>query len=193
MWDRVCAGGGCPVSDPLLLRPVTDDEARALHALACSQTTEARLRDRARVCWLSHCGQWVSQIVREVGLSDWTVRKWIKRFNARGLAGLKDRARAGRPPTYTPAEVGEVVAASLTVPDDLGLPFGSWTLDRLTAYLHETKGIAISRSRIGEILVAEGLRWRKQETWFGERPDPAFAEKRGPSSAFTPLRRRTVS
>lgn len=37
----------------------------------------------------------------------------------------------------------------------------------------------MKRSRIGEVLVAEGLRWRKQEAWFGERPDPAFAEQRG--------------
>jgi hypothetical protein len=25
--------------------------------------------------------------------------------------------------------------------------------------------------------VAEGLRWRTDETWFGERVDPNFAEK----------------
>ncbi len=86
-----------------------------------------------------------------------------------------------------------MVAASLTKPDDLGLPFGSWTLDRLTAYLHEEKGILIGRSRIGELLQAEGLRWRTQETWFGERPDPAFAEKRGPSSPSTPSRPRPAS
>ncbi len=52
-------------------------------------------------------------------------------------------------------------------------------MDRLTTYIHEVKGIPIQRSRIGEILLHEGLRWRKQETWFGERVDPEFAEKRG--------------
>lgn len=182
-----------PVSAPLMLRSLTEEEARTLHALARSRTAEARLRDRARVCWLSHGGQRVSQIVAVVGLSDWTVRKWLKRFNARGLDGLRDRQRAGRPPTYTPEEVGEVLAASLSDPDELGLPFGSWTLDRLATHLHEQKGIAMKRSRIGEILVAEGLRWRTQETWFGERPDPAFAEKRGPLSPSTPPRQRRVS
>ena len=57
--------------------------------------------------------------------------------------------------------------------------------DGQAAYLHEAKGIPIRRTRIGELLVAEGLRWRTQETWFGERVDPAFAEKRGPSSRST--------
>ena len=42
------------------------------------------------------------------------------------------------------------------------------------------------QKRIGEILLAEGLRWRKQETWFGERVDPEFAEKRGSSRNSTP-------
>jgi transposase len=164
-----------------MLRPLTEEEARDLERLARSATAEARLRDRARVCWLSHRGRRVSQIVPEVGLSDWTVRKWLKRVNRRGLAGLHDRARAGRPATYTPEEVGILVAASLSDPRALGLPFASWTLDRLAAYLTEERGIAMKRSRIGEVLVAEGLRWRTQEAWFGERPDPAFAEQRGPS------------
>ncbi|MDQ3829499.1 MAG: helix-turn-helix domain-containing protein, partial [Candidatus Tectomicrobia bacterium] len=68
---------------------------------------------------------------------------------------------------------------ALTNPQELNLPFGSWTLDRLETYLNAQKGIPIKRSRIDEIFIAEGLRWRQQETWFGERLDPAFAEKRG--------------
>jgi transposase len=72
-----------------------------------------------------------------------------------------------------------VVAASLTDPQSLGLPFASWTLDRLETYLNEVKGIAIKRSRINDLLLREGLRWRQQESWFGERVDPDFAAKRG--------------
>jgi transposase len=81
-----------------------------------------------------------------------------------------------------------VIATALTDPKTLDLPFASWTLDRLAAYLNERKGIAIKRSRIDEILLAEGLRWRRHETWFGERVDPAFAEKRGESRRSTPRR-----
>ena len=47
-----------------------------------------------------------------------------------------------------------MIATSLTGPAELNLPFGNWTLDRLAAYLQETKGLAIGRSRIGEILRA---------------------------------------
>jgi len=174
----------------LQLRPVTAEEADALRRLTQSRTAPARAVERARIVRLAHEGARVPAIARELGLCAATVRLWLKRFNAHGLDGLKDAGRSGRPPTYTPEQVGEVVAASLTAPQTLGLPFASWTLDRLEAYLTEARGLPIKRSRIGELLQDEGLRWRTEETWFGERPDPAFAEKRGRSSASTPRLRR---
>ena len=178
---------------PLELRPLTPDERDAVERTARSRTAPARAVERARIVALAGEGAGVAEVARAVGVCEDTVRRWIKRFNAGGLAGLADAGRPGRPPTYTPAEVGEVVAASLTAPRELGLPFASWTLDRLAAYLAEERGIPIKRSRIGEVLVAEGLRWRTEETWFGARPDPAFAEKRGPSSSSTPRRPRVAS
>lgn len=72
-----------------------------------------------------------------------------------------------------------MVAAALTDPQELGQPFGDWMYDRLEAYLNETVGLPVKRSRIQELLVAEGLRWRQQETWFGKRADPDFAARRG--------------
>jgi transposase len=177
----------------LPLRALSGEEVAEIRRCAHSRTDPARAVERARIVWEAYRGARVPAIARALGLSEATVRRWLKRFDARGLDGLADAPRTGRPPTYTPAELGEVVAASLTKPEDLGLPFGSWTLDRLTAYLREAKGLTISRSRIGEILQAEGLRWRQQETWFGERPDPAFAAKRGRSSPSTKRRPPAVS
>lgn len=176
----------------LELRAVTDEERAALDKLARSRTAEARLVERAQIITGKLDGERISAMVQRLGVSRDMVYFWIKRFNAAGLAGLADRPRSGRPATYTPDEVAEVIAAALTKPDDLGLPFGSWTLDRLATYLNEQKGIGIKRSRIDEILIAEGLRWRQQETWFGERVDPDFAEKRGASKRSTPRRRKAV-
>ncbi len=177
----------------LRLRPLSGEEEVAVDRLARARTAPARAVERARIVWLAHRGWRGPALARAVGVSEQTVRRWLKRFNEGGLAGLRDAPRTGRPPTYTPEEVGAVVATSLTRPDDLGLPFASWTLDRLTAHLNEERGIPIKRSRIGEILQAEGLRWRQQETWFGERPDPAFAAKRGPWSPSTRPRPWTAS
>jgi transposase len=150
--------------------------------LANSRTAEARLVERAQMIWHASQGFSVPAIARELGLHPQTVRDWLKRFNTNGLEGLHDRPRGGRPATYSPEQVAEVIATALTDPKSLGQPFASWTLDRLETYLNEEKGIPIKRSRIDDLLIAEGLRWREQETWFGERVDPDFAKKRGPST-----------
>src|SRR3954470_5866762 len=175
------------------LRELTDPERQELEQLAGSRTTEARLVERARIVLAAAEGRRPSAIARDLGLSRPTVYTWVKRFNAQGTAALPDQPRSGRPATYPPEQVAEVLAAALTDPTSLGLPFASWTLDRLRAYLNEHRKIPIRRSRIDEILLAEGLRWRQQESWFGERVDPDFAAKRGSSSGSTRARRRARS
>jgi transposase len=177
----------------LHIGPMTAEEVEMIHRLAHSRTEAARLVERARIIWLAHQGRPVPAIARELRLCQATVRAWLKRFNRQGLVGLQERARPGRPATYSAEQVGEVIATALIPPRDLGLPFASWTLDRLQAYLSEVKGIAMKRTRIDELLLAEGLRWRQQETWFGERVDPAFAEKRGASRRSIRRRPQGVS
>jgi transposase len=176
----------------LRVRELSEAERATIRAWSGTQAGSVRLRDRACIVALSAQGWWVSDIAGRVHVTPGIVRKWIKRFNADGLAGLQDQPRSGRPATYTTEQIGEVIAVSLLKPDSLGLPFGCWTLDRLQAYLTEERGLAIKRSRINELLVAEGLRWRTDETWFGDRVDPQFAEKRGPSSRSTPPRLQLV-
>jgi transposase len=72
-----------------------------------------------------------------------------------GLAGLEEEMRSGRPPSYTAEERSAVIAAALSRPADLDLPFASWTLDRWAADLGE-KGIAMKRSRVSEVLHPRG-------------------------------------
>jgi transposase len=176
----------------LRLRDLTAAERTTVERLARSRTAPARQVERARIIWHANEGQTVPSIANQLGLDAHTVRGWLHRFNAAGLHGLEDRSRAGRPPTYSPEQVATVIATALTDPKALERPFASWTLDRLATYLNEGQKIAIKRSRIDEILLAEGLRWRRHESWFGERVDPAFAEKRGGSRRSTPRRRKAA-
>ena len=177
---------------PVCLRILTAEERSAVEALARSRTAPARRVERARVIWHASRGETPPTIATALGLSAETVRRRIRRFNAEGLAAFDDHHRSGRPATYSPDEVAAVIAAALTSPRGLGLPFAAWTLDRLVAYLREHEGIAMRRSRIDEILLQEGLRWRRQETWFGARVDPEFAAKRGGSRRSTPRRPRAA-
>ena len=178
---------------PLRLRDLTAEERLAVEKLAHSRTALARQVERARIIWRASRGASPPVIAAALSIDAETVRRRIRRFNAEGLAALEDHRRSGRPATYSADAVAAVIAAALTAPRTLDLPFASWTLDRLAAYLHEHEGIAMKRSRIDEILLREGLRWRRQETWFGERVDPAFAEKRGRSRRSTRRRPRAAS
>jgi transposase len=177
---------------PVCLRDLTAEELATIKRLAHSHTAPVQRVQRAHIIWRASRGESASTIAARVGLDGETVRQRIRRFNAEGVEALKDRHRSGRPPTYSAEQTATVIASALTKPQTLGLPFTSWTLDRLAVYLHEAKGIAIQRSRIDEILLQEGLRWRKHETWFGERVDPAFAEQRGRSRRSTPPPLRAV-
>ena len=172
------------------LRALTDDERKELERLSRSRTEEARLVVRAKIVLGLAAGERPYRVAERVGIGRMAAYEWLHRFNAEGLKGLTDHPRPGRPHTYTADQRAEVIAAALTKPESLGLPFASWTLDRLRAYLSEYKGIGIKRTRIDEILIAEGLRWRKQETWFGQKVDPQFAAKRGRSRNSTPPRRK---
>ena len=163
----------------LKLRALSAQETAEIERRANARTLPARTVERARIIRDAQAGYRVTDIAKRRQCSRMMVMKWLARFNAQGLTGLADEPRSGRPATYTPEEVSTVIATSLTDPQQLQLPFGSWTLDRLAEYLNAQRGIAIKRSRIGTLLLAEGLRWRKQESWFGERVDPDFAAKRG--------------
>src|SRR5499427_618365 len=175
------------------LKKLTAEEQSAIAKLARSRTASARDVERAHIILLARRGTRVPAIAKALEVTEITVRTWLKRFNAAGLAGLQDRPRSGRPVTYQPEQVSEVIATALTNPQHLNQPFACWTLDRLEIYLNAEKRIPIKRSRIDDLLIAEGLRWRTQETWFGERVDPEFAKKRGALKHSTRAHLRVVS
>jgi transposase len=174
------------------VRDVGDQEKEELGRMARSRTVGAGLVRRAQIVLHALEGLKAPEISARMGSCGATVRHWLKRFNARGLQGLEEDVRTGRPPTYSAEQRSAVIDTALTPPADLGLPFASWTLDRLVAYLGE-RGIAMRRSRISEIFLREGLKWRREESWFGERVDPDFTRKRGRSSSSTRQRRPAVS
>ena len=175
------------------LREMTEEEQRVLTRLSASRKAEAALVRRASMIVRYYAGESLRHIGRDVHVDEETVSRWVHRFVDGGLHGLRDEPRSGRPAMYTVDEVSLVIETALTSPKELGLPFGSWTLDRLQAYVQEEKGLKMKRSRIDEILLKEGLRWRKQEWWFGVRVDPDFAEKRGPLLNSTRGRRPRAS
>ena len=161
-------------------RPLTAEEQATLERLKRSQTAESRLVERAKMVLWSREGLSGPKIGERLGRKSETVYRQLDRFDKEGLGGLKDRPRPGRPVEYSEQERGKIIAVARTDPEALDLPFGYWSLDRLVEYVNVKLGIPIGRSQLRRVLRAEGLRWYQEKTYFTERPDPQFAEKRGP-------------
>jgi transposase len=168
------------------VREVTPEEDMTLRRLAASRRAPVRLVQRARliVLLLDEPGLSAKAAGARVGYTnEASSRKWVKRFNAEGMDGLAERPRSGRPISHTPAVRSKVVSLALQKPRSLGYPFEVWTLERLQRAFAEREGVHLSDSTIWEWIEAEGLRWKRQQSWFHEadKHDPAFVEKRGPS------------
>jgi len=161
-------------------RTLTNEERKQLDALSRSTTQPYRLVEHAKMVTLAYQGQPVEEIAQKLDRSVPTIYFRLKRFFQAGLAGLHDKPRKGRKPTYSEKERGEMIALARTHPDKLGLPYGNWTLDRLVEQLHQREQIFVSRAQFGRILKADGVRWYQEKSYFTERPDPQFVEKRGP-------------
>jgi transposase len=115
----------------LRVRALSEEEAHRLARMTRSQKLGAGLVRRAQIIQHAVDGLSAPGIAAKLGLCGATVRFWLRRFNERGLPGLEEGMRSGRPPTYTAEERSAVIAAALSRPADLGLPFASWTLDPL--------------------------------------------------------------
>jgi transposase len=161
------------------LRALTAEEVEKLKRLSRAQTAAHRLVRRARIILMAAEGGHFDAIGKAVNCSADRVSYWVNRFNEAGLAGLEDKPRPGRERRYSETQRGQMIAIARTQPHQLGQAFGRWTLSRLTQYIHSSLGISISRAQLGRVLEAEGLRWYQKKTYFTERPDPQFAEKRG--------------
>ncbi len=99
--------------------PLTDAQRDELDQL-CRTTQVPRLRTRAQMVLLSAERELkvpdIAAIVRE---SDDTVRRWLKRYLAEGVEGLKDAPRPGRPSEITEAYRSTLLAAVLIDPLDV--------------------------------------------------------------------------
>lgn len=82
---------------------LSDEQRKTLDGLLRRQKTPVGLAKRARAIVLLSQGQPFSHTAHQVGLGERHLRKWARRFMEEGMDGLKDRARGGRPPVFSPS------------------------------------------------------------------------------------------
>ena len=117
------------------------------------------------------------EICRIVRRNDQTVRNWIKRFNAEGIAGLYDAPRPGAPPKVTPAYRERLLVVVRQRPRSLGQPYSMWTLQRLADFMAEETGIRIVDTSVGRILAAHDIVMSRPQHKISS-PDPEYETKK---------------
>src|SRR4051794_9284006 len=106
---------------------LSDEDRATLEYWTRCSTVSAGHVERARIVLAIADGAGTSATARSVGVSRPTVIKWRERFLARGVEGLDDQPRSGRPKTI---DDSQIIAATLSLrrprwPSRIG-PRGCW-------------------------------------------------------------------
>ncbi|WP_433464120.1 helix-turn-helix domain-containing protein [Spirillospora sp. CA-128828] len=150
-----------------------DDAERAeLESVSRRATAPHRMVLRARIVLLADDGAGNSEIARRLGICEDTARKWRGRYRKKGLAGLCDAPRPGRPRVFPAAVAAEVKALACEMPAVSGTPLGRWSVPEL-ARMAAAGGIAPapSPSTVRRWLASDTLKPWQHRSWIFPR-DP---------------------
>jgi len=162
-----------PIRVPLL-NETQRDELDMLYRT----TKDPRLRTRAQMVLLSaEQGRKAPEIAAIVRESEVTVQRWLKRYLAEGVEGLKDAPRPGRTATVTETYRAELLAAVRRRPRSLDLPYSLWTLQRLVDYLAEKTGLRVSDETVRQVLKKAGIVLSRPQHQISS-PDPEYQVKK---------------
>lgn len=110
---------------------------------------------------LSDHGRTVGEIAPASGYGAATVRTRLRRFEAEGAEGLKDRRRSGRPPKADADVRGAIVRSAEAPQGGSGRASGYPTTATIAAALRAEGGPDLSRATVRRVLLSAGYRWRR--------------------------------
>jgi transposase len=176
------------------LREITEEEKNRLYNM---MDGDQEAGYRAEIVLLRSEGYTVPEIRRMTNHHDNNIRKWIHRFDERGIEGIRSKRNDHRPPLKVTGEVEEeIVRIASTNPRQLGLKFSTWSLRVLAGYLMEKKIVSsISHAEVRNVLLKHGIEWRHSKTVLSKSRDPQYdlkkahrrAEKQQHTSRFRTL------
>ena len=95
---------------------LTEEQRRQLETLVRSRTVEQQTALRCRIILGAAAGASNQSLARSLDVNRHTVETWRERFVERGLAGLKDAVRPGRPPRLGPEKMEAVITGVVRPP-----------------------------------------------------------------------------
>ena len=147
---------------------LTEEEVATLSMWVASHKTEQRLSRRAEVILLSAQGMTLREISLKSRLSEKNCLKWRTRFLKDRMDGLKDKHRAGRPPSITPWQRAQVLRLACERPFNGSNAWSTRELARVTG---------LGSTTVHRILNEVSIKPHKIHHWCGKSPDPEFEPK----------------
>lgn len=138
-----------------------------LELMSRSRSGEVRMAERARIVLACLRGSRNDEVAREIGVRPNTVGVWRRRFAERGIAGLRDEPRSGKPAKYGP-ELRNRILRQLESPPPAGM--ASWDGGTLA------QALDVSDDAVWRVLRKEGIQLRRHRSWCVST-DPEFAAK----------------
>ena len=161
-----------PLPRAVLVTP-TAAERKTLKKRARGAKTAHRDRLRALIVLAAARGRDNARIAADLRVTADTVRKWRGRFAGRGLDGLTDLPRSGRPRRISELTRAAVVALACQLPGATGVPLSRWTGPELLAEV--TRAGAddeLSASSVLRILAEHPVKPWQYRSWICPRaPD----------------------
>ena len=152
-------------------------ERTALNKRVRGAKTAHRDRLRAQIVLAAARGQDNARIAADLRITADTVRKWRGRFASRGLGGLADLPRPGRPRRISELTRAAVVALACQLPAATGVPLSRWTGPELLAEITRAgPGDQLSASSVLRILAEHPVKPWQYRSWISPR-DPDFAAR----------------
>src|SRR3954452_5963838 len=107
-----------------------DGDREVLESWLRSRSVRSGLAKRVRMILLAADGVGNREIAQRVGASPTTVIEWRNRYAQRGLSGLEDRVRPGRP-----RELDHAAIVTATLPPPKRLAVTHWSTRLLAGHL----------------------------------------------------------
>jgi transposase len=146
---------------------LSDEEREVLERWARRPKSAQALALRCRIVLAAADGELSMEIADRLGCHASTVGKWRGRFAQRGLDGLHDEPRPGKPRSITDEDVERVIVKTL---EEQPAGATQWS----TRSMAQATGM--SQSAVSRIWRAFALKPHQSET-FKLSPDPLFIEK----------------
>jgi transposase len=125
------------------------------------RSEESRYDHRLHGVLLVAQGMTCPEVGRVLGDAPRTVEYWVRRFEERGLGGLAEGERTGRPSRLTGAQIREVNRVLRATPSDAGMQVNLWDGKTLAAWIEKKYAIPLGVRQCQRLFRQFGFRLRK--------------------------------